>query len=93
LIYVTSAASGKLAIAPVQFSPNVQFGAPTLIPATVTGARVSSMNRTYDVMPDGRFVGVVNASETQDSPRLEIRVVLNWLEELKQRLPAPQGRR
>jgi DNA-binding beta-propeller fold protein YncE len=90
LIYVTSAASGRLAIVPVQTSPTVQFGAPSLIPATVTGARVSNMTRAYDVMPDGRFIGIVSAGEPQDIPRLEVRVVLNWLEELKQRMPLPQ---
>jgi Tol biopolymer transport system component len=90
LIYVTSAASGQLAIVPVQTSPNVQFGAPTLIPARVTGARVSGMTRAYDVMPDGRFIGIVSAGESQDVPRNEVRVVLNWLEELKQRLPVPR---
>jgi hypothetical protein len=90
LIYVTSAASGRLAIVPVQTSPQVQFGAPTLIPATVTGGRVSGMTRTYDVMPDGRFIGIVTAGESEDFPRLEVRVVLNWLDELKQRLPVPR---
>jgi hypothetical protein len=74
----------------VQTSPNVQFGAPTLIPARVTGARVSGMTRAYDVMPDGRFIGIVSAGESQDVPRNEVRVVLNWLEELKQRLPVPR---
>jgi hypothetical protein len=48
------------------------------------------MTRAYDVMPDGRFIGIVSAGESQDIPRLEVRVVLNWLEELKQRLPVPR---
>lgn len=90
LIYVTSAASGRLAIVPVQTTPQVQFGAPSLISATVTGGRVSGMARAYDLMPDGRFIGIVSAGESQDVPRLEVRVVLNWLEELKQRMPLPQ---
>jgi Tol biopolymer transport system component len=87
LVYVASAASGKLAVVPVRTVPSVQFGTPTLIPATVTGSRVSNMTRTYDVMPDGRFIGVLNSGEEQDIPRLEVRVVLNWLAELKQRVP------
>jgi hypothetical protein len=48
------------------------------------------MTRAYDVMPDGRFIGIVSAGESQDVPRNEVRVVLNWLEELKQRLPVPR---
>jgi Tol biopolymer transport system component len=45
--------------------------------------------RSYDVMPDGRLLAVVNA-ETQPSGAPEspqIRVVLNWFEELKQKVP------
>jgi eukaryotic-like serine/threonine-protein kinase len=45
--------------------------------------------RTYDVMPDGRLVGVINtglaATGAPDSPL--IRVVLNWFEELKRLAP------
>jgi eukaryotic-like serine/threonine-protein kinase len=46
--------------------------------------------RNFDVMPDGRLLGVVNAvaqgSGVPASP--QIRVVLNWFEELKQKAPA-----
>jgi len=44
--------------------------------------------RTYDILPDGRFVGVRDESEAAEeaaTPRIE--VVLNWTEELKQRVP------
>ena len=42
----------------------------------------------YDMMPDGRILGLVNPLEqgAQGSPQ-EIRVVLNWFEELKAKLP------
>jgi serine/threonine-protein kinase len=44
--------------------------------------------RTFDILPDGRFVGVRDESEASEqttSPRIE--VVLNFFEELKQRVP------
>ena len=46
--------------------------------------------RNYDLTPDGKIVGAVLESEqtqtgTPTAP--EIRVVLNWSEELKQRVP------
>jgi serine/threonine-protein kinase len=45
--------------------------------------------RNYDVLPDGRLLGVVNAgaqaSGLMETP--EIRVVLNWTEELKRLVP------
>ena len=46
-------------------------------------------NAEYDVTPDGqRFVMVEG---TQDSPApTQIHVVLNWFEELKQRVPTGQ---
>jgi hypothetical protein len=47
--------------------------------------------RNYDLTPDGKILGLVNTSEqTQggnDSDAPEFRVVLNWFEELKARVP------
>jgi len=46
--------------------------------------------RSYDVMPDGRLLAIVNADTPQsivpENP--QIRVVLNWFEELKEKVPA-----
>jgi len=57
----------------------------TLSPDTEKPPRGIS-GRPYDVSPvDGRFLMVKPAS---DSGGVEISVVLNWLEELKQRVPA-----
>jgi hypothetical protein len=38
-------------------------------------------------MPDGRFVGLAPPSETESSDATQMRVVLNWFEELKTRVP------
>ena len=42
------------------------------------------------MMPDGRILGVVAAGQTQsaESTTPQIQVVLNWFEELKQRVPS-----
>jgi hypothetical protein len=40
--------------------------------------------RGYDVLPDGRVVAL-----SLDVGAAEIRVVLNWLEELKRRVASP----
>ena len=42
--------------------------------------------RDYDVSPDGKRVVIIRDHE-QKSPTTEIRVVQNWLEDLKQRVP------
>ncbi len=44
---------------------------------------------SYDAAPDGhRFVFVLPEEESEDQSR-QIRVVLNWFEELKERVPIP----
>jgi len=73
----------------IQTTPNVSFGKPVSLP-TLTLDRVSIDVRDYDVLPDGQFLSTVpaednTASRTAEAP--QIRVVLNWLEELKQRVP------
>ena len=56
----------------------------------VTASRLSNEARAHDILPDGRFVGFVGATDTDASSALQagqMRVVLNWFEELKQRVP------
>ena len=68
----------------------VTFGTPARFPASVTGDRPTNQPRAWDILPDGRFIGIVSSAE--DAPRSsysEIRLVLNWFEELKQRVPVP----
>lgn len=43
----------------------------------------------FDILPDGRMVGALRAESSQaDTAPSQIRVVLNWFEELKRRVPA-----
>ena len=62
------------------------------MPIASEGAEVAGPvpGRNYDITPDGKqFLVVVPASSTQSEPRQtqQINVVLNWFEELKQRVP------
>ena len=47
--------------------------------------------RDYDVTPNGEFLMVFPADEVEvgDSARPQINIVLNWFEELKQRVSVP----
>jgi hypothetical protein len=48
------------------------------------------LTRAFDVLPDGRFVGLVSGSAediSAESASPEIRVVQNWTEELKRLVP------
>jgi hypothetical protein len=45
--------------------------------------------RGYDVLPDGRFISLSPLPGDVDGPsRAEVRVVLNWFEELKRLAPS-----
>jgi len=90
LIYTPSAASGQMTVVGVVTQPTVSFGKLTNVVARVTARRGSSSMRAHDILPDGRFVGLVQSGEagSTDFTAGQIRVVLNWFEELKARVPA-----
>ena len=86
LLYIASATSGQMAAVPVSTADGLTFSSATLFPATVTGDRLSIERRAFDVLPDGRFVGVADAASAEGGQGTsEVRVVLNWFEELKKR--------
>jgi hypothetical protein len=65
----------------------VSFSAPVKGVATVTGQRVSGQFRVWDILPDGRFIGVASGGTGDDAGSApELRVVLNWAEEVKHKL-------
>ena len=72
----------------VETQPDFDFVGVSAVPS-VTVDRISTDVRDYDVLPDGRFVGTAAAEEsgsgTARTP--QIRVVLNWQEELKRLVP------
>ena len=89
LFYIPVA--GRFAAVSVQMQPSFTFGNPVEM-ATVTFTRfdVSNDVRNYDLTPSGKFVALVAPQEpgrsgTSSAP--EIRVVLNWFEELKRLVP------
>ena len=89
LMYIPSAVSGQMTVVSVATQPTVSFGKLTNVPARVTARRGSSSLRAHDILPDGRFVGLVPVgdSSSTDLAGAQIRVVLNWFEELKARVP------
>jgi Tol biopolymer transport system component len=70
--------------------PSVSFGVPVRAPKSGFTTAVPSSVRTYDILPDGKhFIGVMAAGQTPSGPASapQIQVVLNWFEDLKQRVP------
>jgi serine/threonine-protein kinase len=72
----------------IRTKPSFSFTAPVAIPRRF-GIADPASPRPYDMVPDGRILGVgVQGQSQSGSPGpAEIRVVLNWFEELKARVP------
>jgi hypothetical protein len=72
---------------PVQTKPTFSAGIPSKL---FDGPWYVGQSRTYDVSKDGRFLMLKEAAAgSAAAPPVDIHVVLNWTEELKQRLPPP----
>jgi serine/threonine-protein kinase len=77
---------------PVTTSPRFSFGTPTAVERAGRVEGPALNRRNHDLLPDGRFIGVVQAGErinTAATYSTRINIVLNWFEELKQRVPRP----
>jgi Tol biopolymer transport system component len=64
---------------------DVRFSSPTELFAGGFFSWEPTTRRTYDVLPDGRFLMVQTMDQRE--PRPEIAVVMNWFEELKRLAP------
>jgi Tol biopolymer transport system component len=73
--------------------PSVRFGAPVRVPKDFPTAAPSTV-RDYDVLPDGKHfllrvprIWQAGAAATVPAGPPQIEVVLNWFEDVKQRVP------
>ena len=68
---------------------------PTFIPGSpavlFTGRYTGASRRNYDISPDGqRFLMIKEAEQSAEaSTKTELIMILNWFEELKERVPVP----
>jgi Tol biopolymer transport system component len=86
LFYIPLA--GRLAEVSLQTGPSFTFGRTVGLPGPLMQDSRSSELRDYDILPDGRFIGFVAGQDTSgNAGEPEIRLVLNWFEELRQRVP------
>ena len=76
-------------VADVTTAPSFSVGKSVTI--AVPGAQFSGEGRQYDVTPDGKQFVVRLASTDGKEPAKpaasQINIVLNWVEELKQKVP------
>jgi Tol biopolymer transport system component len=88
LIFLASTTARSMAAVRVTGTQSLSFGTPSRFPAAVVGDRLSAEPRAFDLLPDGRMIGAVTRlGGGFDGLTWEIRVVLNWFEELKAKVP------
>ena len=86
---------GLWAVQTVTTQPSFAFSAPVMMSRGGALGLGPASQRNYDVMPDGRMLGVINTQQPASAGpaaqqiQQQIQVVLNWLEELKARVPVP----
>jgi len=87
-IFFVANSNLPFAVVSINTQPSVTFGSPMLLPTNVPRPGLISTNvRGYDLLPDGRILTLVPDAESRATLRPEIRVVLNWFEELKRLVP------
>ena len=89
LVYFAGGGGNQFVGVSVTTRPTFTFGNPVPVPSGFLG-RPQNAERNYDITRDGkRFLGVVVAGSTAAAATAapQIRVVLNWFEELKARVP------
>ena len=89
-LFYHQANTNRLLAVDVRTQPAFSFGKPTPFP--IEGTVHPLAQRNYDITPDAKqFLVALPASATRADParrsNAQINVVLNWLEELKQRVP------
>ncbi len=79
-------APGQFMVVGVTTQPTFAFTNPVAVPRGF-GIADPASPRPYDIMPDGRILGVGTSGQIQtgSSAATQVRVVLNWTEELKAR--------
>ena len=88
LYYVPSAASNQIARVRVATERGLSFGTPTLLPFDVGAQRLSGQTRAFDLLPDGRFIGLgADAAEAFPLREPQVHIVVNWFEELERLAP------
>jgi Tol biopolymer transport system component len=91
LFYAVGGGGTQFFVVTIATEAGFAFGNPTSVPrGGLTGGGGPGSRRNYDLSPDGkRIFGILDGTQAQPGTLAGpvIQVVLNWLEELKQRVP------
>ena len=78
---------GEFASVSVSTEPTFAFGKSSALVARPFAAASTLTRRPYDITPDGTFVSAIADGSSGGGSADEIRVVLNWFEDLRARVP------
>ena len=82
-------APSQLFAASIRTAPAFSVTATVSLPRRF-GVAPPGSPRPYDILPDGRIVGVDAAAQVNEAGAQQLQVVLNWFEEVKRRVPRNQ---
>jgi serine/threonine-protein kinase len=84
------ARNGPIVFVNILTRPNLQFNAPANSPRPFTSTGTPTLPRNLDITPDGKLIGVIPGDSTQSGVASvpQIQVVLNWFEDVKQKMSA-----
>jgi serine/threonine-protein kinase len=80
------AGPGAFGFVTITTTPTLTWGNLVRVPRPFLSSG-AQLERPFDIMRDGRVIALVTPSATSSGAANEIRVVLNWSEELKQHVP------
>lgn len=85
---IFNARAGSLDFIDVITSPTFAFGSAERRRPRPFNTGPPDVRRTYDIMPDGRLVGLSRLGDPDSSTLVstQVNVVLNWLDELRERV-------
>jgi Tol biopolymer transport system component len=84
-LYFRQLTTQELTATQINTQSGFSFTTPEILSVNFPDRSSNATLRNHDILPDGRFVGVVLTGSQSGPDR--INVVLNWFEELKQKLP------
>ncbi len=87
IFYVPSIVDDALVAVGVQFAASPSSGAPTPLTGVPEPGITLENPRGYDVLPDGRFITLLPDEGGPAGLRPELRLILNWFDELKRLVP------
>jgi hypothetical protein len=87
LYFVTSPGVSAWSVVTVATEPTFGVSAPSAVPRPAIVGGGPNVPRAYDIAPDGQHLVVLTAPDAGEVRGSQIQFVLNWTEELKQRVP------